>query len=163
MPTLSAAEFASLRAELQKPAYAGLTDSQRFDLLHAPAAVANPTPQGQTAKPFTIAQVFGLLSAASAGKTCSVAFMPDIRDKIAANDRTACGLYANLLAAGGVITPDERAAILAVLQATQPDPGWAATVPGVSPKETLFPGASWSLADGSVVNYIPLADVTGAR
>lgn len=90
--------------------------------------VPDPAPQATVPTPFTTAQAFGLLSPASAGKMNTIAFLPDIRDKIAANDRTACGLYVGLLTAGGVITPAERAALLGLLSAAGPDPSWQSKI-----------------------------------
>lgn len=95
--------------------------------LNAPT-IANPATRAVVPLPFTVAQVFGAVGQPSLAGLKAVAFVPDIRDKIAANDRTACGLYAGLLLAGGVITPADYSAIMAIFQATGPDPSWPAQI-----------------------------------
>jgi hypothetical protein len=91
-------------------------------------SIANPTPQPVVPTPFTTSQVFGAVAPSSLAKLNSIAFLPDIRDKIAANDRPACGLYAGLLMAGGVITQPDYGAIMAIFNATGPDPAWPAQI-----------------------------------
>lgn len=91
-------------------------------------SIANPTPQPVVPTPFTTSQVFGAVAPSSLAKLNSIAFLPDIRDKIAANDRPACGLYAGLLMAGGVITQPDYGAIMALFNATGPDPSWPAQI-----------------------------------
>lgn len=107
--------------------------------------IANPTPRSTVPLPFTTSQVFAAVSGASLAKLNTIAFLPDIRDKIAANDRPACGLYAGLLMTGGVITQADYSAIMALFNATGPDPSWP-------------PQISWALANlGRPVDALDVA------
>ena len=163
---LSADELAQLHTLFQGADWANLTDEQRFEKLHEPTAVANPNPQQQVPKPFLVSDILGCVST-SMSKVVALASLPTIRDSIEANDRTACALWNNALLGGGDITQAEHDAIAAVLTATEADPTWTATVPGPTPKQTLFGETWWTTTDGSVVPYstnqVPLSDVVAAR
>lgn len=105
------ADYDALRAALDADPFPGLSDAD------AAASAGPPAPA-----PFTVAQVFGLLAPASAAKLLTVAFLPDVRDKIQANDRPGCALYLNLFLAGGVISQPEHDAIMGILADTVPGP-----------------------------------------
>ena len=73
-------------------------------------------------------QVFAAVLPASLPKLMAVAFLPDVRDKIAANDPVGTNLYAGLLLGGGTIGQAEHDAIVAIVNATQADPSWPAQI-----------------------------------
>ena len=75
-----------------------------------------------------MAGIFGLVASAHRARIAAVPSMTDLRDKIQANDRPACALYANLLLDAQAIDQGEHDAILAVLAATEPDPSYAPLV-----------------------------------
>ena len=127
--------------------WTGNTDAAIAGLLNA-TSIANPLPQATVPKPFTVAQVFGLLSGASVANLKTVPYVPDIRDKVQANDIPGCVLYLNLLLAGSVITQAEHDLILAAVTATQPDPSYQAQI-------------SWAVA--TINRPIDAADVAAAR
>jgi hypothetical protein len=52
--TLSAEQVAALKAEIGKPAYAGMSVAEVCDALNLPAQVENPEPQGQVRSSTTI-------------------------------------------------------------------------------------------------------------
>lgn len=116
----------AIRAKVSdwKPDNATIADS-----LNTPS-IANPvTVAAQIPRPFTASEVLGSLLPETLPKLLAVAFLPDIRDKIQANDPVACNLYATLLYGGGVITEAERDSILAIVSATHSDPTWQPLVP----------------------------------
>lgn len=165
MPTLSTAELATLHAELQGAAYTGLTDAQRLDAIHVRGTSPNPVATApQVAKPFTFSDVIGSLSAASLLNIRGMADRGNLIDAINNQDRPNVGRWVAILSISpALIQPTEATAVNAILTATIPDPAWSATVPGPSRKAALFGAKSWTRPDNSVVDYIPLEDVTGAR
>lgn len=70
-------------------------------------------------KPFAAADLLSLLSDASATKLVACPSLPNIRADIAAQDRTALGVWIAILKRGGIITDAEATAIGAVLVATE--------------------------------------------
>lgn len=103
------------------------SDASITAALNSPS-VSNPVAQATVAKPFAVQDIFGAVAPASLAKLTNVAFVPDIRDKVQSNDRAGCGLYANLLMAGGVLTQADHDAVMAVLAATEPDPLWQSQI-----------------------------------
>lgn len=96
--------------------------------LNAPA-VANPAPQTTLPKPFAFGDVFGLLSDASVAAIRDTPNTTDLIDKVNAGDRAGVGRWVAVLGKlPAKITPAEAAALMAVLQATQPDPAWPAQI-----------------------------------
>jgi hypothetical protein len=89
----------------------------------------NPLPRDSFPKPFTVPEVFALLSKASMKNLSKLHYVPDVRDKISANDREACGHYFELLFQSANITQSEYKAVVSLLAATVPDPGWTISVP----------------------------------
>jgi hypothetical protein len=115
--------------------------------LDAPT-IANPAPRPTVPVALTVSGVLGALSAESKAKLHTVAFVPAIRDAINAQDRAACGLWAQILMDGGVITPAEGQALMGLLSATQPDPSWPAEI-------------SW--AESTLGRLVDPEDVAAAR
>ena len=136
---------AALLSLLGQAPYSGLGTDAILALLNAPGRVDNPTPQPTVPTPFTVTQVFGLLSQASQVKIADVPFLPDVRDKILANDRPGCGLYIGLLEGAGQITVAEAGQMMNLIHASGPDPSWSATVEGPTPFQALFPGVTFQV------------------
>lgn len=165
MPTLSPAEIATLRAELQDASYGGLTDAARFTLLHAAGTSPNPVAVApQVPKPFTFGDVMIALSAASLGNIRSLADRGNLIDAINNQDRPNVGRWVAILSvAPALITTAEATAINGVLTTTIADPSWSANVPGPSRKDIVFPGKSWTRSTGETITNVPLEDFAPAR
>lgn len=127
-----------LEGELVLPQYSDLMKTQEYAaiaaMLNEAPAVPNPEPQADVPKRFEIGDVFEALKpedlAAVRAIPDWVALVGRIESALAANDRASLQRWLALiqgdLSAGGVAT---LAGLMAV---TEPDPGWQATVPGVS-------------------------------
>ena len=160
---LSTQQLAALKTELAKPAYASMNDAQRFAAVNAPGSVANPDPAPVVPNALTVAGLMGLLDAAARSKIYNRPGVVQFGQDVARGDRAAVANWLYLARDAGDVTADQYAALMGVVQGTGPDPGWPATVPGPSVKQTLFGAATWQQADGSTVDYIPLADIAAAR
>ncbi len=112
-------QLAALRHELTTdPAgigYAGKKAEQISELLHDPRPYTVTTEQPA---PLTLVAVMGALAGSMANLLALPCFM-DMRDKVIAQDRTAVGLYAQVLTLGQKITPEEAAAVGQLLVATE--------------------------------------------
>lgn len=89
----------------------------------------------QVPTPFSISDVLGVLSSSAQDAIMDHPLGSEIIAKINANDRQAVGLYATKFAQRGVVTADEKAAVLAILGATH-----SVTRPAPSPFAAAFPG-----------------------
>lgn len=92
------------------------------------ATVANPLARGNIPKPFTMSQVLGLLSSASLANLKTFAGIEGLRSDVNTNNVAACVEWCSFLAGSAVIAAAEATGILAVVQATEPDPSWTPTV-----------------------------------
>lgn len=167
MNPLTADEMAALRSELSGQAYAGLTDAQAWEALHARPLVSNPVEQGQISKPFS---PVSLMLAIGETRWADIKpFLGDIAPHVAAQNANGIRLWAASLATLQVISSDDVTAIEAVLNETIPDPHWPAQVRGSSRRDVLFPGRVWADTDptspgwGSSTTDIPILAVTEAR
>lgn len=97
--------------------------------------IDNPTPQPTRPKPYTLETLMAHLDATAIGKLRSLPSLERLLDRIEANDRVNCARWLTLLAAAGDITADQKAALQAVLEETEPDPTWP---PRISPAERYF-------------------------
>jgi len=113
---LSAEQMAALVAELRKPSYASLTEAQAFDALHNGPILEDSETRP---KPFASADLLTLLSDESAAKLVACPSLPNIRSDIAAQDRTALGVWVAIPKRGGVVSDSEATAIGGVLAATE--------------------------------------------
>lgn len=105
-----------LIAELGSPVYAGLSESQAFALLNDPQIVATTTKQPKT---LTVEGVLSALAPGSVAKLLPLPCLLDVRDKIQAQDRAGVGLWAQVLAMGGAISPAEAGAVIAALSESE--------------------------------------------
>lgn len=113
-------DYNALKAELAKPAYAGLTDQQAADALNA-ADPANPVP-----KPFTASDLLGLLDAAALAKLYARPNLAAFGDDVKAGDLPTVRNWITLATAAGDLSSQQAAALLAVVNATQAGPSKAA-------------------------------------
>ena len=160
---LSTQQLAALKTELAKPAYSAMTDAQRFAAVNAPGFVPNPTPAPDIPQPLTVLGLMSLLDGDARARIYNRPGVVQFGQDVARGDRAAVANWLYLARDAGDVTADQYAALMGVVQGTGPDPGWPATVPGPSVKQTLFGAATWQQADGSTVDYIPLADIAAAR
>lgn len=165
MAILTAAQKATLAAELAKPAYAGLSNQAAANLLSAPTSVANPTPRGQVAKPYAWSDLAAVLSDTAQAALRDSGLLPYLFDGIAAQDRTRVADIGKLLAKPPAkITAAEATAVNGIIQATVADPNWPATVPGPSWARANFPGVRFAHPDGTtVVDQVTAAMVAEGR
>lgn len=100
--------------ELRSPVYAGLSESAAYSLLNDPQPVTETR-----SKPLTVAGVMSALSQASIAKLLPLPCLIDVRDKIQSQDSEGVGLWAQVLAMGGVITQQEAGSVMASLDETE--------------------------------------------
>lgn len=103
------------------------TDDQVVAAANA-ATIANPAPQGAIPRPFTMGDVLGKLSAPSLQALRSFAGLEGLRSDVNGQALAACVEWCAYLPGAGVITPDEAAGILGVVEATIPDPSYQAQI-----------------------------------
>lgn len=123
LPTLTPEQIAGIRAV----ADFAQSDAVIADALNT-ASRANPVAQGMVAPVLTVANVLGLLSAASVGRLSANPNAATIRNDLRAQDREAVVLWAGLMQAGGTITAAEHDAVVAACTTPVPDPTWTALV-----------------------------------
>jgi hypothetical protein len=113
---LLALHRAALKAELQRPEYAGLSGQEAYDLLH----LAQPVVTTRTVpKAMTLVGVLSQLSPESAGRLVRNSNLTDIRDKILGQDFQGVSLWLSLLVLGGEITQLEGQAMVAAMSDTE--------------------------------------------
>lgn len=122
-------------------------------LFNARPLVANPTPQGTIPKRLTLRDAFGVIAQAAPADLAAIGNVPGwIVDRVeaamAANDRIAMGNFLAII--GTYLSDPSKAALTAMLQTTELDPTWQATVQGDSIAMTLGLGT------------VTAADVQGA-
>lgn len=130
-------DYAVLRAELANDptgkGYAALGQDYGAiaKLLNDVPMIPNPTPCDNVPKRWTLAD---FLAAPTAQETISIlqlpALIPYIDNAVSSNDRTAMAKLLNLIAP--MLSAQSRANVQAMLDATEPDPTWQATIAGVS-------------------------------
>ncbi len=127
-PTATALDWINFYATSLAGGWAGNTDAAILTAANA-ATIANPASQATVPKPFTLTQVLGVLSAASQANLKAFAGFAGLRDDVNANNVSACVVWAAYLAGGAaIITSAEESAILAIVEATQPDPTYPAKI-----------------------------------
>lgn len=127
-PTATALEWINYYASSLAGGWASNSNAAILTAANNPT-VANPVPQATVAKPFTLTQVLGSLSAASQANLKGFAGFEGLRNDVNANNIASCVAWAEYLAGGAaIITSTEAASILAIVQATQPDPTYQAKI-----------------------------------
>jgi hypothetical protein len=153
-----------LSDRLKEPDCVGLSDADAAALLTTPTIINNPIPQSIIPQPFSVTDIFSIMTPQSASKLHLIPFLPDIRDSIRNNDRAACALYSNLLLAGAIITADEHTQINNIINRTYPDPNWQATISGPSWAQQNLNGQEIpSPNGGSTINQVTPQMVAEAR
>jgi hypothetical protein len=98
--------------------------------------VANPAPQQQVAKRLGIRDLFGAITPAEARALYMIpGYRDDVQEAAEAGDRVALQMYVGIAASD--LSQQSLAALAALMQATEPDPAWTATIPGDSIAMTL--------------------------
>ena len=98
--------------------------------------VANPAPQQQVAKRLGIRDLFGAITPAEARALYMIpGYRDDVQKAAEAGDRVALQMYVGIAASD--LSQQSLAALAALMQATEPDPAWTATIPGDSIAMTL--------------------------
>lgn len=105
-------------------------------LFNARPPVANPAPQQQVPKRLGIRDLFGAITPAEARALYMIpGFRDDVQEAAEAGDRAALQMYVAIAAPD--LSQQSIAALTALMQATEADPAWTATVPGDSVAMTL--------------------------
>ena len=109
-------------------------------LFNARPQVANPAQQQQVAKRLSLRDAFGAIAQAAPADLAAIGNVPGwIVDRVeaamAANDRVATANFLAII--GTYLSGSSKTALTAMLQATEPDPAWTATIPGDSIAMTL--------------------------
>lgn len=137
-PSNLKAFFDANASRYKAPAYGsgvqadGYLPSAMLDYLLCTPHGSAPNPIATAPKipaPFTAEQILAAISTADALKVMGSPMNAKLLDSINAQDRAACASWAALCLAAGYITSAEQTAILAILNATQNDPHWSATIP----------------------------------
>lgn len=97
--------------------------------------IDNPTPQGTIPKRLTLRDAFGVVAQAAPTDLAAIGNVPGwIVDRVeaamSANDRVATGNFLAII--GTYLSAPSKTALAAMLQATELDPTWQATVAGDS-------------------------------
>jgi hypothetical protein len=106
------------------------TDEALVAALNAPDR-PNPTPQGTVPAPLSESALLALLTDPTNGSLVRLVEWPNfglLKADIAAQNRAGVLLWAQALAAAGLIAPGEAGALSAYVQGTEPDPSWPAEV-----------------------------------
>ena len=124
--------MATLRQVIDTTAeLAGLTYPEVADWLNDAPPVDNPTPRGETPRHITLKRVMQILPAAEMAKAYQLAgFVADVKTAIDADDREYMAVLIGIAVAAGAVTQATAGALAAELAATEPDPDWAAQIPG---------------------------------
>ena len=102
--------------------------------------VSNPTPQGTVPKRLGIRDLFAAITPTEARALYMIpGYRDDVQRAAEAGDRTALQMYVAI--AGPDLSQQSLAALAALLQETEADPAWQATVAGDSIAMTLGLGA----------------------
>lgn len=112
---LATAMHDALKAELQRDVYSGLTRQQAWDLLHLPQTTVTTVTQPV---PMTLEAVMGAIGTGLAA-VLELPSFTDLRDKVQNQDRQGIGLYATALQIAGKIDDTQKAAVLAIVSATE--------------------------------------------
>jgi len=161
---LSTGDLLALEAELASSAYAGLSDDDRWRLLHAgEGTIPNPQPQPSISAPVTLAALLPILSGVSQIKVASFVNFNFVLREIETGSRNGISIWVRVLEGLTLVTPAEAAALAAYLTTPILDPSWSTTIPGPTPKSRLFGQKTWREPDGGSVDFIPLAAVEAAR
>ncbi len=120
-----------------------------FGLLNDGYSGPNPAPAPEVPRHLVDTDLLGLLSPASQKRIVNYPNLPVIIGQIEAQNRAQLTSWAQVLAAGEIITPEETGALLGYINSTVPDPAWPPTV--------MLPGRAQTVA-GVVVE---MCDITG--
>lgn len=105
-------------------------------LFNARPQVANPAPQQQVPKRLGIRDLFGAITPVEARALYMIpGFRDDVQEAAESGDRVALQMYVAIAAPD--LSQQSIAALTALMQATEADPAWTATVPGDSVAMTL--------------------------
>lgn len=106
---------AALVAELKRSPYAGKSADDAFAMLFNGV---KSTEQRTVAAGYGFASLLGILSQASLVGVMSSPSFPDVRQCVLSQDSPGLGIFAAGFAQAGIITPEEYAAIVALISAT---------------------------------------------
>lgn len=103
-------------------------------LLNAPTPIANPVTEPPTVPyPPTLKEIYAVIPVAEAAAIYNKAGLSaDIRNAIDSGDPEYLAMMLAIVAELGIISAPTIAALTALLQRTQPDPTWTATIAGPS-------------------------------
>lgn len=105
-------------------------------LFNARPQVTNPAQQQQVPRRLGIRDLFGAITPAEARALYMIpGFRDDVQTAAEAGDRIALQMYVAIAAPD--LSQQSIAALTALMQATEADPAWTATVPGDSVAMTL--------------------------
>lgn len=99
------------------------SDADIAAALNAPTIV-NTTPRSATKKPYTLITIMGAMADASVGRLIMSPIMVELIDAMRDRDGGAVDDCIEAMQRGGIVTAEERAAIDAIVSATEPDPAW---------------------------------------
>ena len=114
--------------------------------------IDNPDPQQQTPRRITMLDVFNAIYAAAPADLAKAGSIPSwmidrAESAMAANDRQSMANWLVSIGAVAGLSEASTAALTALLAATEPDPAWAAQVPGTPRWQALGLAAAPSAAD----------------
>lgn len=137
-------DFAALMAAQDYPGIAAW--------LNAPTTVANPVTEApQVPHPPTLKEIYALIPVAEAAAIYNkVGLSADIRNAIDSGDPEYLAMMLAIVLELGIISQQTATALAMLLQRTQPDPAWTATIAGPS------------LAQAAGLGAITAADVQAA-
>jgi len=107
---------AALVAELKRSPYAGKSADDAFALLFHGVTVTSSQTVGAA---FSFASLLGILSQSSLVGVMSSPSFPDVRQCVLSQDRQGLGIFAAGFAQAAIIAPEEYAAIVALVSATE--------------------------------------------
>lgn len=133
-----------LKDEIMGSDYDALREAQNYqgiaDALNQVPQIDNPTPQPNTPKRLTLSGVFATIVQATPTDVVKLKDIPGwvvdrTEEAMKANDRIQMANY--LAICGGLLASTSKAALLALLGETEPDPSWSATIAGQSRAQEL--------------------------
>lgn len=104
------------------------TDADIAAALNAPAIDNDPGTRPTVAKPISVSSLMGMVSSASRARIYDRPGVVAFRDDMTRGDRAAVANWFVMAHDAGDLSDAEYAALMAELQATQPDPAWPAKV-----------------------------------
>ncbi len=122
-------------AELIAQHCAGMTDYEAIAaLLNAQPQIANPATEAPTiAQPPSLKEIYAVIPLAEAAAIYNKpGLSADIRNAIDSGDLEYMAMMMAIVAQLGIISAPTIAALTALLQRTQPDSTWSATIAGPS-------------------------------